>query len=235
MRILVTGASGGIGSALVQLAKSRGDYVVGISRTPSAAHASYQCDVLDVSCLSRVAAEVGQLDGIAVLHGHGDAALWNKGIEELTADDFVEVYKVDVAGAFNVVKAFRNNLKPTSSLVFVSSTPGLVGDVYGLPYAAAKGAIVALVKSLAKILAPVKVNAVAFGPIETRWMQWITAEEVEEFKNRTLLRRMGTPAEAAEAIYWLLSPASSYITGQVIVVDGGETLAGLYRPIRSQM
>ena len=102
----------------------------------------------------------------------------------------MEVYKVDVAGAFNVVKAFRKNLKPTSSLVFVSSTPGLVGDVYGLPYAAAKGAIVALVKSLAKILAPVRVNAVAFGPIETRWTQWIAAEEVEEFKSRTLLRRM---------------------------------------------
>ena len=99
-----------------------------------------------------------------------------------------------------------------------------MGDVYGIPYAAAKGALVALTRSLAKALAPVRVNAVAFGPIETGWTGWISPQELAAFRERTILKRLGTPKEAAEAIYWLLSPASSYVTGHVLVVDGGESL-----------
>jgi 3-oxoacyl-[acyl-carrier protein] reductase len=224
LKIVVTGASGGIGSALVKLAKSRGDFVVGISRKRSEADVHYDCDVLDLQCLRQAAREVGRLDGIALLHGHGDPKLWTRRVEKLDADEFFHVFRVDVVGSFNVVKAFLPNLSPGSSVVFVSSTPGLIGDVYGIPYAAAKGALIALARSLAKALAPVRVNIVAFGPIETGWVNWISPQELATFRERTILRRLGTPKEAAEAIYWLLSPASSYVTGHVLVVDGGESL-----------
>jgi Dehydrogenases with different specificities (related to short-chain alcohol dehydrogenases) len=224
MKIIVTGASGGIGDALVELAKSRGDYVVGISRRRSRADMHYNCSVLDVQCLQKAAEEVGKVDGIALLHGHGDPKLWTKLPAELEPGDFLEVFAVDVVGSFNVVKAFLPNLSQSSSVVFVSSTPGLIGDVYGMPYATAKGALIALARSLAKALAPVRVNVVAYGPIETRWTEWLSPEELAAFKERTLFKRLGTPKEAAEAVYWLLSPASSYVTGQVLVVDGGESL-----------
>ncbi|MFN7105661.1 MAG: SDR family NAD(P)-dependent oxidoreductase, partial [Pyrobaculum sp.] len=134
------------------------------------------------------------------------------------------VYRVDVVGSFNVVKAFLQNLTPHGSIVFTASTPALVGDTYGIPYAAAKGALIALTRSVAKALAPIRVNAVAFGPVATRWVGWISESELEVFKERTVLKRLATPREAAEAIYWLLSPASSYVTGHVLVVDGGESL-----------
>jgi len=224
LRLVVTGASGGIGRALVKLAKSRGDYVVGISRRTSDADVHYSCDVLDFRCLREAAEEVGRVDGVALLHGHGDAKLWVKGVGELDARDFLDVFNVDVVGSFNVVKAFLPGLMPSSSIVLVSSTPGLIGDVYGIPYAAAKGALVALTRSLAKALAPVRVNAVAFGPIETGWTGWVSPRELAAFRDRTVLRRLGAPEEAAEAVYWLLSPASSYVTGHVLVVDGGESL-----------
>lgn len=224
MKVVVTGASGGIGRALVRLAKSRGDTVIGISRSPSEADVHFDCDVLDYGCLTRASGEVGQIDGLAVLHGHGDEKLWVKPVAELDARDFLDVFSVDVVGAFNVVKAFLPRLSAGSSVVLVSSTPGLIGDRYGIPYAAAKGAVVALARSLAKALAPIRVNAVAFGPIQTRWTQWISDEELAAFRDRTLLKRLGSPEEAAEAIYWLLSPASSYVTGHVLVVDGGESL-----------
>ncbi|AEA12786.1 short-chain dehydrogenase/reductase SDR [Thermoproteus uzoniensis 768-20] len=224
MRIVVTGASGGIGNALVELAKSRGDFVVGISRRPSKADLHYACDVLDLECLKKAAENIGAVDGLALLHGHGDPAIWNKGVEELDARDLLAAFEVDVVGSFNVVKAFMGNLGSGSSIVFAASTPALVGDRYGIPYAAAKGALVALARSLAKALSPVRVNAVALGPIATRWTSWISEEELAGFRERTLLRRLGDPREAAEAIYWLLSPASSYVTGQVLVVDGGESL-----------
>ncbi|MFP3266251.1 MAG: SDR family oxidoreductase [Thermoproteus sp.] len=224
MRVVVTGASGGIGSALVDLARSRGDYVVGISRRRSNADAQYGCDVLDLPCLEAAAREVGAVDGIALVHGHGDAAAWNKGVEDLEARDFLKPFETDVVGSFNVVKAFLRNLGPGSSIVLVSSTPAMVGDRYGIPYAAAKGALIALTRSLAKALSPIRVNAVALGPIATRWTTWISERELEGFRERTLLKRLGSPREAAEAIYWLLSPASSYVTGAVLVVDGGESL-----------
>lgn len=224
MRIVVTGASGGIGDVLVQLARERGDFVVGVSRSPSRADVHYSCDVLDVECLKRVGEEVRDVDGVALLHGHGDGGLWRKGVAELGEGDFVEVFRVDVVGSFNVVKALLPSLRRDASVVFVSSTPALVGDFWGVPYAVAKGALVALARSLAKILAPIRVNVVAFGPIETRWVHWMAPGELEEFRSRTLLRRLGRPREAAEAIYWLLSPASSYVTGHVLVVDGGESL-----------
>ncbi|AAL63585.1 3-oxoacyl-(acyl carrier protein) reductase [Pyrobaculum aerophilum str. IM2] len=224
MRIVVTGASGGIGRALIRVAKRRGDFTIGISRSPSEADVHYQCDVLDLRCLERAAGEVGPVDGLALVHGHGDQRLWVKPLSELSGDDFIDVFKVDVIGSFNVVKAFLPSLTPGASVVLVSSTPGLIGDVYGIPYSVAKGAVAALARSLAKVLAPVRVNAVAFGPIATRWTGWISEEEVRGFGERTVLKRLGTPEEAAEAIYWLLSPASSYVTGHVLVVDGGESL-----------
>lgn len=224
MRIVVSGASGGIGRALVRLAKSKGDFVVGISRRRSEADVHYPCDVLDLKCLEGAAKDAGPVDGLAVLHGHGDPSIWNKGVEDLGEADFVEVFRVDVVGAFNVVKAFLGNLRPGSSIVFTASTPALIGDIYGMPYAAAKGALIALAKSLAKALRGVRVNAVALGPIATGWTSWIAGEELREFEGRTVMGRLGRPEEAAEAIYWLLSPASSYVTGQVLVVDGGESL-----------
>lgn len=224
MRLIVTGASGGIGSALVRLAKAKGDFVIGISRRPSEADAHYPCDVLDLGCLEGAAREVGLVDGLALLHGHGDPSIWNKNVSSLDEEDFVEVFKTDVVGSFNVVKVFLGNLKPGSSIVLAASTPALIGDTYGIPYAVAKGALVALAKSLAKALRGVRVNAVALGPIATRWTSWISEEELRGFEERTILGRLGRPEEAAEAIYWLLSPASSYVTGQVLVVDGGEAL-----------
>ncbi len=224
MRVVVTGASGGIGGALVRLAKSRGDFVIGISRRRSEADVHYQCDVLDLKCLEGAARDAGPVDGLAILHGHGDPSIWNKSVEDLNERDFTEVFRIDVVGAFNVVKAFLGNLKPGSSIVFAASTPALVGDIYGMPYAAAKGALLALAKSLAKALRGVRVNAVALGPIATRWTSWIAEEELRRFEERTLMGRLGLPEEAAEAIYWLLSPASSYVTGQALIVDGGESL-----------
>lgn len=224
MKIVVTGASGGIGGALVKLAKTRGDFVIGVSRSKSEADVHYQCDVLDLNCLKKVAEDFHDVDGVALIHGHGGAETWKKKVAELDERDFLEVYRVDVVGGFNVVKTLLPSLKRDGSIVFVSSTPALVGDTWGIPYAAAKGALIALAKSLAKLLAPVRVNVVAFGPIETRWTGWMTPTELEEFHRRTVLYRLGRPWEAAEAIYWLLSDKSSYVTGHVLVVDGGESL-----------
>jgi 3-oxoacyl-[acyl-carrier protein] reductase len=111
------------------------------------------------------------------------------------------------------------------SIVAVSSTPALVGDVQGIPYLVAKAAVLALARSLSYLLAPhIRVNVVALGSIETRWLEWLRDEEILEIIEAIPLRRIGKPEEAAKAIAFLLSDEASYIIGQTLIVDGGEII-----------
>ncbi len=231
MDVLVTGASGGIGTALVEKLVREGHRVVAMSRGGLEMEGviSVRADVTREEEVSRAMGEVmrtlGGLDAVACLAGHGDPNIWRKGLEELAPIDLLDVFRVDVVGTFTIVKHALGLMRPGSSIVLVSSSAALMGDTWGVPYAIAKGGIISLGMSLAKALAPkIRVNVVAFGPILTRWVGWMGEGELACIRGRTLLGRLGDPEEAAEAIYFLLSPRSSYITGHVLVVDGGETI-----------
>ncbi len=231
MDVLVTGASGGIGTALIRRLAEEGHRVIAISRggfemgdvVSIRADVTREGDVL--RAMDEIRRSTGGLDAVACLAGHGDPNVWRKGLGELSPMDFLDVFNVDVVGTFMVVKHALDLMRPGSSIVLVSSSAALMGDTWGIPYAIAKGGIISLGMSLAKALAPkIRVNVVAFGPILTRWVGWMGNEELACIRERTLLGRLGNPDEAADAIYFLLSPRSSYITGQVLVVDGGETV-----------
>jgi 3-oxoacyl-[acyl-carrier protein] reductase len=108
-------------------------------------------------------------------------------------------------------------------MVFVGSVVGLVGNVGQANYAAAKAGMVALTKTLAQEAAPwgIRVNLVAPGLIETPMTASLPEKVREAYLSRIPLGRPGKPEEVAEAILFLLSPQSSYITGHVLCVDGG--------------
>jgi len=109
--------------------------------------------------------------------------------------------------------------------VNVASTPALVGDKEGLVYASAKGAVVSMTRMLAKMLAPrTRVNCMAFGSFETEWVEWLDAKQRESYTAAIPLGRFGKPSEAANLALFLGSDESSFITGQVIIIDGGEAL-----------
>jgi len=116
-------------------------------------------------------------------------------------------------------------MRSGSSVVNVASTPALVGDTEGLVYASAKGAVVSMTRMLAKMLAPkVRVNCMAFGSFETSWVDWLDAPQKESYRKAIPLGRFGRPVEAARLALFLASDESSFITGQVIIADGGEAL-----------
>jgi len=155
-------------------------------------------------------------------------------VQDITDEDWAAMFSVHVTGTFNVTRAILPGMiaRKTGAIVNMSSLHALRGQAFSAHYAAAKGAIIGFTKSLAREKAPVGIrcNAVAPGPIETPlWLSAIPPEDLEAVKSKRAevipLGRLGQAEEIAPMIVFLLGPGASFITGQVIALDGGESMA----------
>ncbi len=178
--------------------------------------------------VERTVRELGKLDVLV-----NNAAYQNhkKGLEEITDDEFNRTFQTNIYAYFRLARAALPHLKPGSAIIATGSITGLEGNS-GLPdYSATKGAIHAFSKSLAKSLAPkgVRVNVVAPGPVWTPLQpsdQGAPPEKLAEFGKQTPMGRPGQPEEIAPAYVFFASDAdSSFITGEVLSLLGGETTA----------
>lgn len=164
-------------------------------------------------------------------YGRIDVLVNNAGITKdnllirMKEEDFDKVININLKGTFNVTK----NIVPymikqkLGNIVNISSVVGVVGNAGQCNYSASKAGIIGFTKSLAKELASrnIKVNAVAPGFIQTDMTDVLSDTVKENINSQIPLKRMGTANEVAKVVYFLASDASSYITGQVINVDGG--------------
>ncbi|NBI09663.1 SDR family oxidoreductase [Colidextribacter sp. OB.20] len=238
--VLITGASRGIGAATARLFAREGwNVAVNYSRSRSEAEelarelsglgvraVPIQADVSDperAEGLVREAEEaLGGLD--AVVCGAG-IALPQQLLTNTTAEQWRRLMSVDLDGMFYTLKAAIPGLvrRKRGSIVTVSSMWGLTGGSCEAPYSAAKAGAIGLTKALAKELGPsnIRVNCVAPGVIDTDMNGHLTAEDLVALEEETPLGRIGTPEEAAQAICFLASDRASFITGQVLQVDGG--------------
>lgn len=239
-RALVTGGSQGIGAEISRLFAREGARVA-VSHRPSARHAetvvnairrsggdafATHCDVSDSTSVTAMFDEIsrkfGGLDVLVNVAGLSDGKIWNADVRGITLDMWKRVFAVDAFGTF-LCSQGSLRLMDRGSIVNVASTPALSGDSEGLVYASAKGAVVSMTKMLAKSLAPkIRVNCMAFGSIETEWVNWIGEKRLREYRSAIPLGRLGKPSEAARLALFLASEESSFITGQVVVLDGGE-------------
>lgn len=241
---IVTGASRGIGRAVaLALAREGAAVVVNYAR-----HAAAAREVVDaiaaaggraVACRADVSRPAGpcrlvaaalrrfgRLDVLVHNAGYSARRSWQIRLEDLDEKDWDRTMAVDAKGAMLCAQAAVPAMRKAGggAIVNISSSAALQGDETLLLYSGAKAAVAGWTRNLARALAPaIRVNAVAPGSIATGWIaDWkLSKKDLRAIVEGTPLRRIGMPEDVAHAVCYLASDDARYVTGQVLVVDGG--------------
>lgn len=239
--VIVTGASSGLGVAFaVACAQAGADVVVaarradkltdtaGLVRATGRRALVSQTDVTDPAQAQAVVdaamAEFGRVDVLVNNAGVGTAVPATRE----TPDQFRAVIDLNLNGSYWAAQAAARVMTPGSSIINISSVLALT--TAGLPqaaYSASKAAIVGLTRDLAQQWGSrkgIRVNAIAPGFFKSEMTDTYQPGYIESTLHRTVLGRMGDPAELAATLVWLASDAGGYVTGQTVVVDGGVTI-----------
>ena len=253
--VLVTGASSGLGRALAVGAARRGAEAVNVNYAGNLAGAEetaraveafgaksliVQADVSDdAACraLAEAASRFGRIDALFNNAGITVFAAKHADLEAVNAEDFLNLYRVNVVGAFQMVRACRLLLEAgeaAGAVVNTSSIAGVMGIGSSVPYAASKGAMNTLTLSLARALAPkIRVNAVCPGFIDTPWFDKAPGGAASDAVRDRLRQSVaaGTPLQVAsqpddiaDSALFLGSPLSRHVTGETLLVDAGTHL-----------
>jgi 3-oxoacyl-[acyl-carrier protein] reductase len=248
---IVTGGGTGIGEATcLKLAARGANVVVNYSRSKAEADATaaackgagvealaIQADVGEDADCRRLAKEVENAWGrIDILVNNAGTTKFNAHatLEGLTAEDFLSIYKTNVVGAYQMLRACAPKLKESGcgAVVNVASVAGVFGIGSSAAYAASKGALITLTKSMARALAPeIRVNAVCPGFVGTRWFKNRASSEdafnqmTDRVAANTPLKHAGTPDDVADGIVFFCAEALSLVTGETLLLDAGSHLS----------
>jgi 3-oxoacyl-[acyl-carrier protein] reductase len=227
---LVTGASRGIGRAIAsELATAGASVVIGYRSGKGEAEAlageigarAVQADVSTAEDAARLVEEAGDLDILV-----NNAGLTRDGLlARMSDDDWRTVIDTNLASVFYTCRAVCRPMmkKRAGSIVNISSIVGVHGNWGQTNYAASKAGIIGFTKSLARELGSrgVRANVVAPGYVKTQLTDVLPEEATKAMLDNTPLGRLGEPEDVAGAVRFLCSDAAAFITGEVLLVDGG--------------
>ena len=240
-RVIVTGGASGIGAATAARFLEEGAEVMVFDRDREGGERLAQelpglagvviCDVSDLAQVRGAVREaLDTLGGIDVLINNAGISIRHDFLD-ITEEEWKQVIGVNLNGVFFVAQAVAKHMMKGDGGVILNtaSTNGLTGYRYYSDYNASKAGVIELTKSMALEFAPkIRVNAVAPGYILTPMQRAEYTDEMLDEVNRKLpLRRHGTPEEVGALFAFLASEDAEYLTGQIYVIDGGETAGGL--------
>jgi 3-oxoacyl-[acyl-carrier protein] reductase len=232
--VVITGASRGIGAACTEIFSRHGARVFIIYRKSRKAAEDLaertggipiRCDITDFTLLKKTMSHISEeYGGIDVLINNAGIAR-QKQIQDITEADWDNMFNVNVKAAFIASQTVLPSMLSQKSgvIINISSMWGISGASCEVHYSAAKSALIGMTKAMAKELGPsgIRVNAVAPGVIDTDMNSHLLSADIDILAAETPLCRIGTANEAARAVYFLASRSASFITGQVLSVDGG--------------
>ncbi|WP_194777006.1 SDR family oxidoreductase [Pararhodonellum marinum] len=240
--VLITGADSGIGrSAALHMAIEGAKVVVTyLKEEEDAQETKYlieehggECHLIkgdlkdEQFCEALIEETIGHFGQINILVNNAAVQHPKNHIEEISKEQLKETFETNIYAFFYLVKEALPHMKSGDVIINTTSVTAYRGSEHLLDYASTKGAIVSFTRSLAKNLAEkgIRVNGVAPGPI---WTPLIVAtfDDVEDFGADTPMGRAGQPSEVGPAYVFLASEDSSYMTGQIIHINGGEVVGG---------
>jgi 3-oxoacyl-[acyl-carrier protein] reductase len=232
---LVTGSTRGIGREIATVLTGCGARVAIVGRDQARAAETaaaigggaqgFACDVSDAAQVAKLVADVEAAFGSLDILVNNAGLTRDNLLMRLKDDDWDAVLDANLKGAFAAMRAATRGMmkRRWGRIINITSVVGIIGNAGQANYAASKAGLIGLTKSVAKELASrnILVNAVAPGFIETDMTAALTPEAREALAKQIPLARLGAPGDIASAVAFLASEHASYITGQVLVVDGG--------------
>lgn len=236
--VLVTGASRGIGAEIArEFADCGYNVIINYFKNREKAEALAKeigglalcADVSDAAQVSHMIKNARKAFGkIDVLVNNSGIAIAQQLLSDTSEQDWNRLFDVNVKGVFNCTKAVLDDMvtNHSGSIINISSIWGTVGGSCEVAYSASKAAVIGFTKALAKELAPtgIRVNCIAPGVVDTDMNAHLSKADISELCAQTPLGCIGKPSDIAKAAIFFASDGASFITGQVLTVDGGIAL-----------
>lgn len=234
---LVTGGGSGIGAAIAERLAADGYRVCIADRSREGAEAvaagiriagggawPEMLDISDETAQADLLKRIGSFNVLVNNAGIFDI----KDFFDLTADDFRRMYEINTVAMFTLSRRVASEMQRGSRIVNIASR-AMLGARHYAHYVASKAAVVGLTRAMAIELAPkgISVNAVAPGVIETQMLTARTDTNLDGLRELQPLGRLGKPSDIARSVAFLAAPDADFITGQVLLVDGGRSLGGV--------
>ncbi|KTD27197.1 MULTISPECIES: SDR family NAD(P)-dependent oxidoreductase [Legionella] len=220
-RYLIIAASSAIGQSITTLLTNQGDTVLTTARDKSKISPNFLLDASNFDAVSEVFQKVGDIDGVVNCAG----SLLLKSAHTTSFEEFQATINASLTSSFSVIRAAGLTMKKGGSVVLISSAAALVGLANHEAIAAAKAGVIGLALAAAATYANnnLRVNVIAPGMVNSPLTASILSNPLAHNASKAMhpLGRIGAPEDIAQAILFLLKPENSWITGQVLAIDGG--------------